>query len=109
MPELQKWVARNPWFSDPRFAEQQRAAITINSEMIAQGMDPHSASFYDELDRRIHQAGIRIPEGPASNQLFGTAAAPAVTAPPVAQPTPKKEPKLVRFTGVASSLQKTAM
>ena len=56
--EAQKWITRNPWFNDPRFASQAQQTLVISNQMIAQGWSEASAAYWDELDRRIVAAGI---------------------------------------------------
>lgn len=47
------WVARSKWFNDPKYSSLREAAIRINSQMIAEGKDSFSNSYYDELDQRL--------------------------------------------------------
>jgi S1-C subfamily serine protease len=59
--EAQKWLTRNPWFNDPRYADQARAALVISNQMNTEGKDQSSAAYWDEFDDRIHSAGLKIP------------------------------------------------
>ncbi len=89
--ELQKWIARNPWFSNPpQYGSQIRTTMNIDAQMRAEGKDPATAAYYDELDKRLHDAGINL----------GNGAQPVATttvAPPAAESRPK--PKTVQVSG----------
>lgn len=100
--EVQKWITRNPWFTDPRFASQAQQTLVISNQMIAQGWSEASAAYWDELDRRIVAAGINthqsanvatpragqaMPASPAAPPGLTPPAAPTSAVPP--PPTPK--------------------
>jgi S1-C subfamily serine protease len=87
--ELQNWIARNPWFSNPQYSEQARAALAVDAQMHAEGKDGTTADYYAELDDRLRKAGI-VP-GSAAPQ-------PAVagTRPPA---PPKKAPATIEVSG----------
>jgi S1-C subfamily serine protease len=87
--ELQNWMARNPWFSDPQFAEQARAALAVDAQMRAEGKDGTTADYYVELDERLRKAGIG-PAPPATQPAAATSRPPA---------PPKKTPKTVEVSG----------
>lgn len=90
-PELQKWIARNPWFSNPQYADQARTAANIDSQMRLEGKDPTTAGYYAELDDRLRKSGTVIPSAPPATQ-------PAVAAsPPPSSPPPS--PKTVEADG----------
>jgi len=56
--ELQKWMARNPWFNNPTFSQQAQTAVAIDNQMLAEGKDNTKAEYYNEYDERLRQAGI---------------------------------------------------
>jgi hypothetical protein len=35
--ELQKWIARNPWTTDPRYAAQAKATLVIDRQLMLEG------------------------------------------------------------------------
>ncbi|HXZ00340.1 MAG TPA: serine protease [Stellaceae bacterium] len=86
-PELQNWLARNPWFSDPYYADQARTAADIDSKMRLEGKDRAAAAYYAELDERIRKAGLVLPSPrPATHPPPTTRPAVAVSPLPPAPP-----------------------
>lgn len=58
--EAARWFSKNPWFNAPQYQAQKSAALTINQQLIAEGLDSNSPKFYEELDRRLQKAGINL-------------------------------------------------
>ncbi len=91
--ELQKWFARNPWFSNPQYAEQARATMVIDSQMRAEGRDTATAAYYIELDARLRKAGVNIPGmPPAAQPTAATSRSPEL---------PKKSPETAEVSGTS--------
>jgi hypothetical protein len=56
LPEAaQSWIARNSWFNNPGSERRTELAITINRELLEQGLDVSHPRFYQELDKRMKQ------------------------------------------------------
>ncbi len=54
-PRVEDWVEKNSWYG--RDTVMTHAAWGIHRQLIeVEGVDPSSNSYYDELDRRIHDA-----------------------------------------------------
>jgi S1-C subfamily serine protease len=66
--ELQKWIARNPWLTDPRYSEQARKALAIDNQLRAEGKDSTAPAYYAELDRRLRGAGVSISESVSGSE-----------------------------------------
>ena len=56
--ETKEWMARNPWFGSPEFAETTRQAREIDKQVYAAGYRIGDGKYFDELDRRLLEAGI---------------------------------------------------
>lgn len=54
-PATQDWMNKNPWFGkgEGKDPVATMAAVGISEQLIAEGYDPSSAEFYEEVDRRI--------------------------------------------------------
>lgn len=54
-PDLAKqWVERNKsWFRRPGFDRQNRVANEVDDEVYAEGYDPTSPEYYEEVDKRL--------------------------------------------------------
>jgi hypothetical protein len=54
-PATQEWMAKNPWFGrgEGKDPIATMAAVGVSEQLIAEGYDPSSAEFYEEVDRRI--------------------------------------------------------
>jgi S1-C subfamily serine protease len=89
--ELQNWIARNPWFSNPQYSEQARAALAVDAQMHGEGKDGTTADYYAELDERLRKAGI-VP-GSAAPQPA------AATSRPPEPPKKKKAPTTIEVSG----------
>jgi hypothetical protein len=54
-PRVEVWAERNPWYG--KDTVMTHAAWGIHRQLIeAEGVDPNSDEYYDELDKRIRQA-----------------------------------------------------
>jgi hypothetical protein len=65
-PQAQAWMARNPWFNDPKYKAQAAAALAINADLgdaakAGTGPKDTDPKYYAELDRRLAATGVRIP------------------------------------------------
>lgn len=68
--EVQNWINRNPWFNIPQYQNQRAVALSINNQLVAEGLDPFSSKFYDEIDKRLTLAGINLaPKNAGANEL----------------------------------------
>lgn len=54
-PATQEWMAKNPWFGrgEGKDPVATMAAVGVSEQLIAEGYDPASPEFYEEVDRRI--------------------------------------------------------
>ena len=57
-PEAEKWVALNPWYNRPQFPRETAIATSIDAELTAQGLDPLTPAYWQELDARRREAGL---------------------------------------------------
>ena len=80
--EAQKWLARNQWINDPQYAAQAQTALAIDRQLIGEGKDNKTAAYYDELDQRLREKGVIVPETPAAP---ATAAASPSSTPPTCE------------------------
>jgi len=60
----QEWMEDNPWY-DPDAKDEDSAIVnTIDNRLAAEGWDPTTAEYWDELQRRVEKRlGGRIPGG----------------------------------------------
>lgn len=58
-PRAAQWKERNPWYGHQRFGEQTALAQVIDKALKAEGYDPQSDQYFEELDRRVRR---RLPE-----------------------------------------------
>lgn len=60
-PTADRWVARNPWFQNPKFTAQHAAARSVDAQLaqeVKDGKFRHgqgSPEYFVELDRRLHR------------------------------------------------------
>jgi hypothetical protein len=51
--EANRWLSRNKWFQDPQYQEHAQFARTVDKNLVAEGWDPASREYFDELERRM--------------------------------------------------------
>lgn len=66
--ELDRWKARNPWFSDPSKMSARGFAIVVDQELASQGLDPTSPDYFREMDKRIAKAFPELYRGRTPRQ-----------------------------------------
>ena len=60
--ETQKWLDRNKWFNDPKYKAQAAAVRGIDRDINKEtGLKSNDPKYFVELDRRIKEAGVRVP------------------------------------------------
>jgi S1-C subfamily serine protease len=100
-PDVQAWLARNPWFYDaqPRLVPVQQRARQILREMRAEGVVSGVPNFIPEFDRRLQLAGIDF--GRAVQNVQGAPAQqqPGPQPPQQATAPAQEEPKFATATG----------
>jgi hypothetical protein len=63
-PKAEAWAERNPWFGSDNEEERTFAAFGIHKRLVeTEGFDPQSDGYYDELDKRMHNAFPHMFEG----------------------------------------------
>jgi hypothetical protein len=68
------WIDRNKiWFNNPEYAGHKHFVLGVDAQLIKEGYDKHSPTYYAELDKRVDKAF------PVLRRSMG-----AGTAPPVA-------------------------
>ena len=56
-PKAEAWAERNSWFGADNEEERTFAAFGIHKRLVeTEGFDPQSDGYYDELDKRMHNA-----------------------------------------------------
>jgi hypothetical protein len=70
-PRVEEWAEQNPWYG--RDTVMTHAAWGIHRQLIqAEGFDPSSDEYYDELNRRIRDAfPKKFQQGSANNRASG--------------------------------------
>lgn len=62
------WTARNPWYDTKEYDTQSDIAVTISNRLQSEGYDPASDEFWEEVDSRLADAGVRLPKAPRKTQ-----------------------------------------
>lgn len=77
-PATQAWMQKNPWFGkgDGKDTVATMAAVGISEELIAEGYDPGSEEFYEEVDKRLGDNLPRLRREPR-NPVAGQARTPS--------------------------------
>jgi hypothetical protein len=66
----QEWMEDNPWY-DPDAKDEESAIVnTIDNRLAAEGWDPTTAEYWDELQRRVEK---RLPSRTGASQKPGPA------------------------------------
>jgi len=58
----QDWLARNPWYDTKEYDTQSDIAFTLSEKLKREGYDPRSDEFWEEIDSRMADAGVRLPK-----------------------------------------------
>jgi len=62
------WRARNSWFDTKEYDTQSDVAVVISERLRKEGMDPTTDDFWEEVDSRLADAGVRLPKAPRRTQ-----------------------------------------
>lgn len=79
-PLAVKWIDNNKsWFRNPKFEEHQAAVLRIDAKLKAEGYDPNSKDYYEELDTRVDALfpGLRKKVKPKGSPVAPAGNAPA--------------------------------
>lgn len=78
-PATQSWMQKNPWFGkgDGKDTVATMAAVGISEELIAEGYDPNSEEFYEEVDKRLGDNLPRMRRQEPRNPVAGQARTPS--------------------------------
>ncbi len=79
-PLAVKWINNNKaWFLDKKFQAHHNFVRTIDGQVRAEGYDPNTKEYYDELDRRVDAAfpTLRKKTKPAASPVGAVGSAPA--------------------------------
>ncbi len=72
-PELKRhaddWMRRNPWFDLNERDEDSKIAKVIDNQLAAEGYDPRTKEYWDELDDRL---SARLPHRYSSSNVNGS-------------------------------------
>lgn len=70
--EANRWLSRNKWFQDPQYQEHAQFARTVDKNLVAEGWDPASREYFDELERRMLRKYPDLPIQKAGGQTQQT-------------------------------------
>ena len=59
-----RWQAKNQWFGSPGFEEITSYALGLHQKLVANGVDPRTDEYFEQIDARVHS---KFPE------IFGDA------------------------------------
>lgn len=86
-PKAGEWQKANRWMSDPSRTKERAALMEVNNSLAAEGYDPNSDDFFNEMSRRLAKRfpdlGVRTLKQQAVGQQ-PRPANPSRSAPPVA-------------------------
>jgi hypothetical protein len=56
--KAEAWAAKNPWFNDPNQYDKEMSdtAIEMHEELVAEGVDPTSDEYYNEIDSHMRES-----------------------------------------------------
>lgn len=61
--EARRYLDRNAWINDSRFRTERDAMGVIDKGLAAEGYDPATKTYFDELDRRLRYKFPNLPGG----------------------------------------------
>lgn len=99
-PLTARWKALNPWYGQATYGAETLAMRAIDSQMVAEGWQPNSEAYYDEMSKRLKK---KMPEAPVTGLTAPRKdnppprTAPARTQKPAGSTVPGK-PGVVRLT-----------
>lgn len=52
-PLTSRWMGANPWFGQREYAAETLAVRAIDTEMVAEGWQPNTEDYFEEMNRRL--------------------------------------------------------
>lgn len=73
-----RWQAKNQWFGQQGFEEYTSYALGLHQKLVANGVDPRSDDYFEQIDARVHSKFPEIFGGAEEKQRSqGSSTAPA--------------------------------
>lgn len=105
-PLTNRWIANNPWYGKKEHAAETIAVRVIDADMVAEGWQPNTEDYFDEMSRRLAKkfksvevASISKKRQPPPKTAPVSGAQPAVTRKGVIK-LDRKDFEIMRMTGL---------
>jgi hypothetical protein len=84
-PELQSWMGRNRWFTDPEHVAETSYALGLHQELVQKGFAAGGAAYYEQIDARMKKRFPELFSSGANDKVDDEPAPRRKTTSPVAQ------------------------